>query len=723
MHSMTEHETGTGARWPGERDVAMARQSLAARIPPSLEPFAWLAYNYAWSWARRGRDIFGEIDPYRWEMSRQNPVRLLQEAGPAALAAAEANRDLLVRAAALKEEIQAELDQPFAAGSPGAPISFFCAEYGVHRSLPTYSGGLGVLAGDLLKEASDDRLAMVGVGILYRQGQFHQQVDASGWQTEYWMESDPDRLPAVLVTGEDGLPLTLGVPLRGREVVVQVWRVNIGRVPLFLLDAQRPENSRTDRWITARLYVSDRRIRLLQYALLGIGGVRALRAMGIEPGLVHLNEGHAALAPLELARAWVEAGRPFEEAIAEARQRTVFTTHTPVAAGNETYATEEILEALGDMFAAELDTDEHRLLGLGRIHPDDPDEGFGLTPLGIRLSRSANAVSRRHEAVAKAMWQPMFPGRSPDQIPIGHVTNGVHVPTWIAPEMERLLDRHLGEGWRAAQADPRTWEGVQDIPDADLWAVRTELRTALLEYIRDRSVGDRLARDESIEYSEGAAKAFDPAFLTVGFARRVAGYKRLDLLVRDPSRVNRLLSGRDPIQVILAGKAHPQDLLAKKLLQDAFSIKWEPQVAERVAFLGDYDMRMAARVLWGCDLWVNIPRAPMEASGTSGMKSAVNGGLNLSVIDGWWEEGFDGTNGWGIPGEPLDDPGAQDARDAQVLFDLLENEVVPLFYQRDETGIPHGWVTRVKASLRTIGPRFSAARMLRDYITDVYHLG
>jgi len=376
---------------------------------------------------------------------------------------------------------------------------------------------------------------------------------------------------------------------------------------------------------------------------------------------------------------------------------------------------------IGD-FASELTDDDHRFLGLGRIHEDDPDEGFGLTPLGIRLSRSANGVSRRHGGVARAMWQPLFPDRSADDVPIGHVTNGVHVPTWIAPRMEALLDLYLGEGWRRAQSDPGTWDGIEAIPDEELWAVRNELRAELVEYVRDRSVGDRLARDESLEYAEAAANGFDPRFLTLGFARRVAGYKRLDLLVRDRSRVTGLLGGVNPIQLVVAGKAHPQDLLAKGLLQSVFTIKWDPHVAERVAYLEDYDMGMAARLIWGCDVWVNVPRAPMEASGTSGMKAAINGALNLSVLDGWWAEAYDGSNGWGIPGDPMEDVAEQDARDAGTLYDLLDHEVVPLFYRRDEAGVPVGWVQRMKASLRTVGPGFSAARVVDEYATRVYRL-
>jgi starch phosphorylase len=703
----------------GDDDVAEAAQALASRLPEPLGVLARLAFDYSWSWTPGGPEVFQAIDAYRWAMRRENPVRLLLEAPAASLARAASDDGLIARAHALQAELQAERDRPTAEGSADRPVAFFCAEYGVHRSLPTYSGGLGVLAGDILKEASDRAFPLVGVGIMYRQGNFHQNIDRAGWQHEYWIESDPDRLPAALVTGEDGRPLTVSAPLRGRDVVVQIWRVDVGRTHLYLLDAQRPENSRVDRWITARLYVGDRKLRLSQYALLGVAGVRALRALGIDPSVIHLNEGHASLAPLELAREELVRGVPFEQALAAARERTVFTTHTPVAAGNEAYSREEIRDVLGD-FPEVFGDGEERLLALGRVHPDDRDEPFGLTPIGLRVSRSANAVSRVHGEVSRAMWQGLFQGRPVDEVPIGHVTNGVHLPTWMAPEMQILLDRYLEVGWRQRTSDPSTWEALGEVPDEELWAVRSELRAGLVDYVRDRSVGDRLARGEPIEYAEAAAQFFDPWALTIGFARRVASYKRLSLLTVDPERALKLLDSPDTVQLVLAGKAHPQDEEAKAVLRAVFGVKWARSVAERVAYLEDYDMGMAAQLVSGCDVWVNLPRPPLEASGTSGMKSAMNGGLNLSVLDGWWEEAFDGTNGWGIESDPSLDPGEQDAEDSATLFDLLEKEVIPLFYDRDEGGIPRGWIQRVRASLVTAGSRFSATRMMDEYIADVY---
>lgn len=705
--------------WPGDDDLAREAEELAAKLPGGLGPLARLAFNYWWSWAPDGPQLFGDLDPYRWSMRQENPVRLLLEAPADLLSRAAENAELMGRAERLYGALRAELAAPVSVGSTDRPIAFLCAEYGIHSSLPTYGGGLGILAGDILREASDLALPFAAVGILYRQGNFHQRIDLGGWQHEYWIEADPARLPVALVTGEDGVPLTIEVPLRGREILLQIWRVAVGRVPLYLLDAARPENSRVDQWITSRLYVGDRTIRLAQYALLGIGGIRALRALGIDPAVIHLNEGHAALAPLELAREGVASGRRFEEALGAARDRTVFTTHTPVPAGNETYSAEQIREVLGDL-SSSLGTDEGTVLGLGRSRPEDPEEPLGLTVLGIRASRAANAVSRVHGQVSRLMWHHLFPGCSVDEVPIRHVTNGVHLPTWMAPAMRWLLDLYLGEGWHRRAADPATWEAVEDIPDQELWSARGQLRADLVELVRDRAVGDRLARAESIDYAEAGGRAFDPDALTVGFARRVAAYKRLGLLIHDAERARQLLHGPHPVQVVLAGKAHPSDWDAKQLLQRVFVEKWGLNGAERVTFLEDYEMGLASHLVAGCDVWINVPRPPLEASGTSGMKAALNGSLNLSVLDGWWAEGYDGSNGWAIEGNDSLEPDLQDARDAGALYDLLEAEVVPTFYDRDGSGIPTGWVRRVKASLRTIGPRFCATRMMREYLETTY---
>jgi starch phosphorylase len=707
-------------RAPGGEDLRRAADQLAARLPSALAPLARLAFNYRWSWIRGGEELFASVDAYRWEMCSGNPVRLLQEAPTASLEGAAMDRALCRRAYALEECVFSEASEAPTYGgiTPARPVAFFCAEYGVHASLPIYAGGLGVLAGDLLKAASDAGLPLVAVGLLYRQGYFRQRIDVSGWQHEYWIDTDPHRLPAALVTTNGTDPLTVSVPMRGRHVVAQVWRVDVGRVPLYLLDADRPENRRVDRWITARLYVADRATRLAQYALLGVGGAQALHAMGIEPSVLHLNEGHAALAPLEVAAAGVAAGASFEDALGAARRRTVFTTHTCVPAGNETYSAEEMTGAFSGL-PERLNTDWERVLDLARTEPGR-DEAPGMTQLGLRLSRRANGVSRRHGAVARSMWRPLFRKESDDEVPIGSVTNGVHVGTWMASPMRELLDRFLGAGWEQRCHEPDTWAKLDDIPDAALWAVRCRLRADVVHHVRDRATSDRLARGEPGDYVERASRAFDPERLTIGFARRLATYKRMYLLSRDLPRALRLLGGERPVQILLAGKAHPSDDGAKRVVQQLFAAKGAPHVGDRIAYLHDYDMEIARHLVAGCDVWVNLPRPPLEASGTSGMKAALNGSLNLSILDGWWGEAYDGTNGWAIDGDVDGHHDSQDDRDAAALLDLIEQEIAPLFYERDGDGVPRGWIKRVKSSLRTVGLRFSADRMLRDYVMQVY---
>jgi len=708
----------------GSADIDRAATELTQRLPASLAAFARLAYNYRWSWAPGGLELFRAIDAARFEACQQNPVRLLQEASAATLARVAGDASLIERAAALEALLAADLERPAAPGpaDPTHPIAFFCAEYGVHVSLPIYAGGLGALAGDLVKQASDSAAPVVAVGLMYRQGYFRQRIDASGWQHEYWVDTDPERLPAALVTDGEGNNVKVVVPFDEREIVAQVWRVDVGRVPLLLLDTDNEENEPVDRWITARLYVGDPGLRLAQYVLLGVGGVRALRAVGIEPGLIHLNEGHAALAPLELARPDVQAGMPLAQAVEAARARTVFTTHTPVPAGNDSYPREQAIAAVQGL-AQELGVSPEEVIAFGANHPEEGADWFGVTQAALHLSRAAGGVSRRHGEVARAMWKDLWPGLATEAVPISHVTNGVHVPTWIGTPMRELLDRHLGEDWWRRAEDPATWAGIETIPDADLWAARERQRTDLIAFVRARSVADRLARGDLPEYVEAAARSFDPGVLTIGFARRVATYKRLDLLTRDPEWTLALLGGEEPVQVVLAGKAHPRDDEAKSVLKGLFGLKHARVIGERVVFLDDYDLGSAAWLVRGCDVWLNLPRPPLEASGTSGMKSAFNGGLQLSVLDGWWAEAYDGENGWGIGGETSDDPAAQDAADAATLHRVLGEEVLPAFYERDGDGLPRAWIARMRASLQSLGPRFNASRMLSEYLNGLYRHG
>ncbi len=702
----------------GHDDLLRAAETLASRVPEPLGPLARLAYNYRWSWSPDGHDIFATIDPARWERCGENPVRLLQEAAPERLERAAGDGALLERIAALDAEVRGDLERPAAEGpaTPDNPVAYFCAEFGVHKSLPVYSGGLGALAGDILKEASDRALPLVAIGLLYRQGYFRQRIDAGGWQHEYWVDTDPERLPAALVTGPDGAPLTVTVPVRGLEVTAQIWRVDVGRVPLFLLDTERPENDVAARWITSRLYIGEPDRRLAQYILLGVGGVRALEALAIDPGLLHLNEGHAAFISLEAARAH---GGTLADGIAAARRKTIFTTHTPVPAGNDTYPADQVVEALAGVTGA-LGVEPEEIIRLGRTRPDDAGEPFGVSQFALRTSRAANGVSRRHGEVARGMWRDLWPDRAPEDVPIGHVTNGVHVPTWLGRPMRELLDRHLGDGWLERQDDPATWAGVDEIPDADLWAVRNRQRAEFVEYVRVKSQVDRLGRDEPRSYVEAAARAFDPEALTIGFARRLATYKRLHLLVQDAETSLRLLANGRPVQLVLAGKAHPRDDDGKRMVQHLFSFKWAQEIGGRVVYLDDYDLSSAARMVRGCDVWLNLPRPPLEASGTSGMKSVMNGGLQLSVLDGWWAEAYDGENGWALSGETDDDHPAQDRRDSIELHRLLGQEVAPEFYDRDADGLPRAWLARVRASLKTNGPAFAATRMMRDYVDQFY---
>ena len=706
----------------GSAQVRAAVEQLASRLPDPLQPLADLAYNYRWSWDPDGPATFAAIDPERWEAVDANPVRMLVEASPRMRSLAAADPALVARVEELHQRVTEDLsrsaDERF---DRDRPITFLCSEFGIHRSLPLYSGGLGVLAGDILKEASDLALPMVAVGLRYSHGYFHQRLDGTGWQHEYWVESDSHLSPMVLVRGDDDVPIEVTVPVYGRDVVARVWRVDVGRVPLFLLDANHPDNSPTDRWITGRLYDGSPQVRLAQYAMLGVGAVRALQEMGIDPGLLHLNEGHPALAPLEQVAERVRAGADFDAAADEVRRHTVFTTHTPVPAGNETYATQLFSTALQDV-PARLGTDQDGLLSLARVHPDDQHAEPGMTPIALRLARSTNGVSRRHGEVARQMWNPMFAGRV-DDVPITHVTNGVHLPSWLGPHMSRLFDRYLPEGWRQQAHDPATWEAVDDIPDEELWAARTAARGDLVRWATERSAADRVRRGVPFENIEAANTALDDGVLTVGFARRVASYKRLYLLGLDTDRALELLDDPQPIQLLLAGKAHPSDDGAKGMVRDLFDLRGEPRVISRVSFLEDYDLDMGYRLTTGCDVWLNLPRPPLEASGTSGMKSVMNGGLNVSVLDGWWAEGFDGTNGWALAGEVSDDHVAQDRQHTAEMLQTFADQVCPMFYDRGDDGIPHAWVASVKASLRTMAWQFTATRMMRDYASKIYVAG
>jgi starch phosphorylase len=701
---------------PGATDLVSRCELLGERLTPGLRPLAKVAYNYGWSWDPDGPAVFDDINPHRWKLSGENPVRFLNDLWPSTQEAAERSPELLARVDALAARIDAMMARP-AAPRPGidGPVVFMCAEFGLHASLPIYSGGLGVLAGDILKEASDQSLHMLGIGLLYRRGYFRQRLDLTGRQQEYWLQLDPKSLPLARVTASDGSPLHLEVELYGAPLHFQVWRVDVGRVPLLLLDAEVPENDAVQRWTTARLYEGSRAVRLAQYGLLGIGGARLLETLGIDHAVIHMNEGHPALVGLELAAREVAAGASTEEALERVRERLVFTTHTPVAAGNETYAPHEFLAAYAG-FPARVGLDDEGFLELCRAEPRGEP---GMTPLALRLSRTRNGVSRLHGEVARRMWRPLFPEAS--EVPIMHVTNGAHLPTFISKPMRDLFVRHLGGRWLEVPADPASWEGVLEIPNEDLWAARCEARRQLIEFVRAKGEEDSLQRGEQLGYVRRIERALEPDALTIGFARRLATYKRFHLLAYDPERARRIFTGTPATQLILAGKAHPSDNPGKDSLQRFYEFEHaDAEIAGRVVIVEDYDISVAQQLVAGCDLWVNLPRKPMEASGTSGMKATFNGALQLSVLDGWWAEAYDGTNGWAVAGDGEEGPDAADARDAGAFYDLLEHDVVPLFNTRDSAGVPQGWCDLVKRALVTLGPAFTATRMVQDYISKVY---
>jgi starch phosphorylase len=676
---------------PIRTDEARRVARLERGLHPGLRKLAPLAYNYAWSW-HGGDDVFARIDPTAWRAAGENPVRFLASLPDDRQEAATADPAVTEAIDRLAGAVADRLEEP----PPGEPpVAFFCAEYGVHRSLPVYSGGLGVLAGDILKEASDQRLSFVAVGLFYRRGYFRQRVDRSGWQQESWPEQGPGELPVALVEDADGSPLSGSVELFGRPVAYRVWRVQVGLVPLLLLDADLPENDIVARWTTARLYDANPEVRLAQYGLLGLGGGRTLQALGIDPAVIHLNEGHPALAPL---------------ALAGARERVVFTTHTPVAAGNETYPEDVFARAFGGA-AERLGIGRDGLLAMAASQDGHP----GMSALAMRLSRRRNAVSRLHGQTANAIWAPLLP-----ELRIDHVTNGAHLATFIADPLRELFDRHLGDGWRTTPDDASAWAAVSDIPNAELWAARCEARAAMIDYTRRKAAADRLLRSEGLRDVEAAA-AFDPEALTLGFARRVASYKRLDVLFADPGRLAGILHGERACQLLVAGKAHPDDAEGKHVLQRVLGSRAAVDGAgDRFAFLDDYNLSLGRELVRGCDVWINLPRPPLEASGTSGMKAAFNGALQLSVLDGWWAEAYDGENGWAIDARTEGHVADADATDAERLYTLLEREVVPMFYERDAAGVPNRWCELVKRSLATCAPRFTATRMLKDYRARMY---
>ncbi|HEY0324336.1 MAG TPA: alpha-glucan family phosphorylase [Pyrinomonadaceae bacterium] len=705
-------------------------------LPEPLAPLERLAWNYWWSWASDGNFVFRDLDPSVWEECEHNPRRLLKEVSDFRLMQMATDPGYIERVRRLAEKFDEYVaDEAFWRApegetkiTPESPVAYFCAEYGIHHSLPLYSGGLGILAGDHLKSASDINLPLVAVGLLYRYGYFRQRLTRDGWQEEHYGETHPAELPIERVKDKEGEPVYVEVLMRGRVVRAQAWCVSVGRVSLYLLDTNIPENDELDRWVTGHLYGGDRETRMVQEMMLGIGGVRLLRRLSVEPHVFHLNEGHSAFLTLELASELTQAPEPlsFDEAARIVRERCVFTTHTPVAAGNDEFEPSVVEKCFGDSYEKALGLTHDEFLDLGRVDTTNDLEWYGLTPLAIRMCRSTNGVSRKHGEVSRSLWQRLFPEYMVEDVPITYVTNGVHTPTWVAPLIRALLEKYVDEDWANICTHERErWRtGIESIPNEELWRAHRLLKQRLVAFVRHRSLHARLQRNESRDYTEAARILFDPDALTIGFARRVAGYKRWSLLLTEPDRLQRLMLDEErPVQLVFAGKAHPQDQGAKLILQQLARWKYHPLVMHRAVFLQDYDQEIARQLVQSVDVWLNVPRKPQEASGTSGEKVAMNGGLNLSVLDGWWMEGYDGTNGWAIGDASASDDSLEtvDASDAESLYRVLEQKVIPLYYQRDEAAdYSHPWLAMMKRSLETLAPVFNSDRMVEEYAERIY---
>jgi starch phosphorylase len=708
--------------------VVSEARMLDRFIAPAQERLWALARNLWWSWDHDAVSLFRDLDPVRWRELNQNPVSLLAEFPLAKLESRAAELVLHSRInyayRRLQEYLQA--DRTWGTRYAGVlrplPVAYFSAEFGIHESLPVYSGGLGVLSGDHIKSASDLAIPLVGIGLFYGQGYFRQRLDHNGWQQEEYLETDLTQLPLEVAIGTNGRPVVVQIETRSGSIHAKVWRVEVGRCDLFLLDSDVEDNTPDDRELTSRLYGGNARTRIRQELLLGIGGFRALTAIGITPGVLHLNEGHSGFAVLEAIRTRMqEEGIGFDSAVPRVSREVVFTTHTPVPAGHDRFDAELIEEHLGPL-REQLGLSQESLMGLGRESPDNQQETFCMTVLGLRVSRRANAVSALHGEVSRAMWIGLNPGKVEDKVPIGHITNGVHVPSWLAPQMFRLYDRHLGTNWHQRSSDARTWEGIENVDDGELWETHLSLKSQLIEFVRRRAAEQAERRFESREGLQRLGKVLSPDALTIGFARRFATYKRANLILTDIESLASMINDpKRPVQFVFAGKAHPNDEPGKRVLQQIAELMRNSRFADKLVFVEDYDINVGRYFVQGVDVWLNNPRRPLEASGTSGQKVVLNGGLNLSVLDGWWAEAYDGMNGFAIgTGRTHSNMNVHDTRDAEDLRRALREEVIPLFYQRDRDGLPRGWIQRMKRTIRTLGWRFNADRMVMDYTLKCY---
>jgi glycogen phosphorylase len=708
--------------------VVSEARTLDRFIVPIQERLWALARNLWWSWDPDSTSLFLDLDPIRWRELNHNPVALLSEIPLEEIERRAEEQVLHSRINYAYRRLREYLENDRTWGTRHAgilrprPVGYFSAEFGLHESIPIYSGGLGILAGDHVKSASDLDIPLVGMGLFYGQGYFRQRLDRNSWQQEEYLESDVNQLPMERAIGANGEPVMVQIETRSGVIRAKVWRIRVGRCDLFLLDSNIDGNAPEDRNLSSRLYGGDRRIRIRQELLLGVGGYRALRAMGIAPGVLHLNEGHSGFCVLEaILCLMIDEGLSFDQAAPRVSRQTVFTTHTPVPAGHDRFEpglVEEHLGPLRENLGLSLDA----LLALGRENPANPNEEFCMTVLGLKLSRRANAVSALHGQVSRAMWTGLYPGRAEDAVPIGHITNGVHVPTWLAPQMFRLYDRHLGAGWHEHGSEARIWEGIENVDDGELWETHLSLKARLLEFVRRRAIQQAELRGESIATLQALERILSLDALTIGFARRFATYKRANLILSDMERFAAIMNDpKRPVQFVFAGKSHPLDEPGKRILQQIAQLARDPKFRDKLVFVEDYDLNVARHFVQGVDVWLNNPRRPLEASGTSGQKVVLNGGLNLSILDGWWAEAYDGLNGFAIgTGKTHCDVSVHDVRDGDDLYRVLRDEVVPLYYQRDRDGLPRGWIKRMKRTIRTLGWRFNADRMVMDYTRQCY---
>jgi starch phosphorylase len=686
-----------------------------------------LAQNLWWAWHPEVISLFTDLDPHLWRQVDHNPIAFLNQITPEQIEerAAELVLHSRINYAFRRLKEYVEKDKTWGAVHCGnlsnRPVAYFSAEFGLHESLPIYSGGLGILAGDHLKSASDLGIPLIGIGLLYDQGYFCQRLNKHGWQEEDYVNLDANELPLQAITDANGQPLIIRVDTRSGFLQARVWKLQVGRVHLMLLDSNVEGNSTEDRELTSRLYGGDDRLRIRQELLLGIGGARILQALNIFPGVLHLNEGHSAFAILEEIRRAMEYDQIlFHRARRRVALYTVFTTHTPVAAGHDRFSPDLIEEHLG-IFRERLGLSHDEFMAFGRVNPEDRSETFCMTVLALKNSRRANGVSAIHADVSRRMWHCLWPHRPEIEVPIGHITNGVHVLSWLAPQMYQLFETRLAQDWSTRMVHPDVWEKVADIDDGELWETHQSLKMRLIRFVRRRLLlqAERLGHRKTIRQIE---QILDPDVLTIGCARRFATYKRGDLILFQPERVAKLVEdAHRPIQIIFAGKSHPRDDEGKRILQRIAQYSFNPSYRKRIVFVENYDYNVGRHLVQGVDVWLNNPRRPLEACGTSGQKVVLNGGLNLSVLDGWWNEAYDGKNGFAIGhGGMHNDPNIQYQRDAEYLYETLEKELIPLYYERDASGIPHHWVERMKRAFQSLGWRFNADRMVKDYAERFY---